>query len=129
EPEPVTAGAGDGAGKTFTGLPLKGAGAGALETNSGCGGAPGALSATGAGAPLSSIVATAAPIARVSPSLATVFKIPAFSAVSSKVALSDSSSAITSSICTASPSFFFQLARVTSVIDSPTGGTLIVKLI
>src|SRR6185503_2401727 len=87
--------------------------------------------ATGAaeGAPPSSIVATTAPIGKVSPSFAAVFNIPAFSAVSSKVALSDSNSAITSSISTLSPSFFFQLERVTSVIDSPTGGTLIVKLI
>src|SRR3569833_435299 len=106
-----------------------GAGAGALATTSGCGCAAGAASLAGAAAPPSSMVATVAPIGRTSPSFADSFKIPAFSAVSSKVALSDSNSAITSSICTVSPSFFFQLDSVTSVIDSPTGGTLIVKLI
>jgi hypothetical protein len=86
-------------------------------------------SAGAAAAPLpSSIRATVAPMANVSPSLAKVFKVQAFSAVSSKVALSDSNSAITSSILTTSPSFFNHDDRVTSVIDSPTGGTLISKL-
>src|SRR5476651_1586601 len=70
------------------------------------------------------MVQTTAPMANTSPSLAMVFKVPAFSAVSSKVALSDSSSAIASSMATASPSFFIQRDSVTSVIDSPTVGTL-----
>src|SRR5579875_4017988 len=43
-----------------------------------------------AAAPPASILATTAPIGSVSPSLAIVFKVPACSAVSSKVALSDS---------------------------------------
>jgi hypothetical protein len=50
---------------------------------------------------------------------------PAASAGNSKVALSDSSSHNTSSIDTVSPSFLFQDETVTSVIDSPTAGTLI----
>jgi hypothetical protein len=54
-----------------------------------------------------------------------IFKTPSLCAVSSNVALSDSSSAITSSSLTVSPSFFNQLAIVTSEIDSPTEGTFI----
>src|SRR5579863_4901392 len=69
------------------------------------------------------MVQTTAPMGNVSPSFAIVFNIPAFSAVNSNVALSDSSSAIASSIATASPSFFIQRDKVTSVIDSPTVGT------
>ena len=64
------------------------------------------------------------PIGTTAPCGFTIFNTPACGAVSSNVALSDSSSAITSSIFTASPSFFSQLAMVTSVIDSPTVGTL-----
>src|SRR5690606_35868896 len=75
------------------------------------------------------MVQTTAPISSVSPSLATVFKVPDCSAVSSNVALSDSNSAIISSISTKSPSFLTQRDNTTSVIDSPTGGTLISKLI
>ena len=41
------------------------------------------------------------------------------------MALSDSNSHKTSSIFTESPSFLFQDETVTSVIDSPTAGTLI----
>ena len=65
----------------------------------------------------------AAPIFKVSPSLPIILKIPSASAGNSNVALSDSSSHITSSILTKSPSFFTQAAIVTSVTDSPTEGT------
>ena len=75
-------------------------------------------------APLPSIEQITAPIGKTSPSLAKVFNTPAFSAVSSKVALSDSSSAIASSMATSCPSFLIQRDKVTSVIDSPTVGIL-----
>src|SRR5690606_442182 len=95
----------------------------------------GAASAAGAsaffsaaGASPSSIVHTTAPISKVSPSCAMMRRIPAFSAGNSKVALSDSNSAIFSSISTYSPSCFSHWASVTSVIDSPTAGTFISKL-
>src|SRR5690349_4530275 len=58
-------------------------------------------------------------------SCATILKIPLASAGNSNVALSDSTSAITSSSVTKSPSFFIQVEIVTSVIDSPTAGTFI----
>src|SRR5207344_3309460 len=58
-------------------------------------------------------------------SLATMRRIPLASAGNSNVALSDSTSAITSSSFTKSPSFFNQVEMVTSVIDSPTAGTFI----
>src|SRR5579863_10061133 len=82
-----------------------------------------AFGAVDVATPAPSIVQTTAPMGSTSPSLAMVFKTPAFSAVSSKVALSDSSSAMASSMATVSPSFLIQRDRVTSVIDSPTGGT------
>ena len=63
-------------------------------------------------------------MANTSPSLATWRRIPVASAGSSNVALSESTSAIISSNVTRSPSFFSQLARVTSVMDSPTVGTI-----
>ena len=77
-----------------------------------------------AGAPAASAISQMiVPIETVSPWAFVIFNIPACGAVSSKVALSDSSSAMISSIFTTSPSFFNQLAMVTSVIDSPTVGT------
>src|SRR5882724_7921918 len=85
-------------------------------------GSAGAPSGRGAD---SSICATTSPIFRVSPSFPTVFKTPAFSAFTSKVAFSLSSSAITSSRSTYSPSFFNHFTSVTSLMDSPTAGTLI----
>ena len=54
-----------------------------------------------------------------------ISNIPADSAGNSKVALSDSNSHSTSSKETLSPVFLFQTETVTSVIDSPTAGTLI----
>jgi hypothetical protein len=74
---------------------------------------------------VSSIVAVMSPIFNVSFSLATVCKMPAFYALISKVAFSLSSSAITSSLSTQSPSFFIHLVSVTSLMLSPTEGTLI----
>ncbi len=89
--------------------------------------AAGAASATvtDAVAPPASIVQMTAPIGKTSPSFATMCKIPSASAGNSNVALSDSSSHNTSSNFTWSPSFLFQVATVTSVIDSPTAGTFI----
>ena len=66
-----------------------------------------------------------APMGNTSPSEATMCNIPSASAGNSNVALSDSSSHKTSSNFTWSPSFLFQVATVTSVIDSPTAGTFI----
>ena len=66
-----------------------------------------------------------APISKVSPSCASIFNLPEDSAVKSKVALSESISAMTSSSSTISPSFFNQEDIVTSFIDSPTAGTII----
>ena len=77
----------------------------------------------------SSISQITSPIAKVSPSSALMCSLPAASAFNSNVALSDSSSQMTSSISTCSPSFLNHCAIVTSVIDSPTVGTLISKLI
>src|SRR5579863_4555987 len=82
-----------------------------------------AFGAVDVATPAPSIVQTTAPMGSTSPSLAMVFNTPAFSAVSSKVALSDSSSASASSMATWSPSFLSQRDKVTSVIDSPTVGT------
>ena len=45
------------------------------------------------------------------------------------MALSDSNSQITSSNLTESPDFLFQTETVTSVMDSPTAGTLISKTV
>ena len=73
----------------------------------------------------SSILQINAPISSVSPSLATILNVPEASEGNSNVALSDSSSHIISSILTVSPSFFTQVAIVTSVTDSPTDGTFI----
>src|SRR5512134_2470654 len=82
------------------------------------------VSAT-ADASVISILQIKPPMGNVSFSLATICKIPVASAGSSKVALSDSTSAITSSSLTKSPSFLSQVEIVTSVIDSPTAGTFI----
>ena len=59
------------------------------------------------------------------PSAAKISSFPVASAVNSKVALSDSISAITSSKTTKSPDALAQLDIVTSLIDSPTVGTCI----
>ena len=60
-----------------------------------------------------------------SPSLAKNWTVPAASAFSSKFALSDSNSQSKSSIATTLPLGTTNRDRVTSVIDSPTLGTLI----
>src|SRR5690606_12796328 len=67
--------------------------------------------------PPAAILQTVSPIARVAPSSAIWLKTPAVSAVSSNVALSDSSSAICWSISTDSPFATIHRDNVTSVID------------
>ena len=57
------------------------------------------------------------PISSVSPSFASIINFPEDSAVRSKVALSESISAIISSNSTISPSFLCQEEIVTSLID------------
>ena len=73
------------------------------------------------------IFAKIPPIGTTVPDSATISNTPAASAGNSKVALSDSNSQRTSSKETLSPVFLFQTETVTSVIDSPTAGTLISK--
>jgi len=72
-----------------------------------------------------SILQISPPIGSVVFSCATMRRIPVASAGSSKVALSDSTSAMISSVVTCSPSFLSQVEIVTSVMDSPTAGTFI----
>ena len=84
--------------------------------------------ASGLGASVS-MLPTVSPMASVSPSLATCFTAPACSALISKVAFSLSNSAITSSLSAHSPSFFSHLTRVTSLILSPTVGTIMFNAI
>src|SRR6218665_85929 len=71
----------------------------------------------------SSISHISSPMTAVFPACFLMRRMPACGAASSNVALSDSNSAIISSNFTASPSFFFQDAIVTSEMDSPTAGT------
>ena len=105
-----------GAAETATGGTATGAGAAEAAGDE-------SATLTSACTPPTSIEQITAPIGRTSPSLATICKIPSASAGNSKVALSDSNSHKTSSSFTWSPSFLFQVATVTSVIDSPTAGT------
>src|SRR6187401_1401313 len=74
---------------------------------------------------LVSILATKAPIARSSPSLATCINLPSASAGNSNVALSDSNSQIGSSLFTKLPSGLSHWDKVTSLMDSPITGTFI----
>ena len=61
-----------------------------------------------------------APISKVSPSCASIFNLPEDSAVKSKVALSESISAMTSSSSTISPFFFNQEAVSYTHLTLPT---------
>ena len=89
-------------------------------------GADAACAGAAAGDPsVISILQIKPPMGSVSFSFATILKIPLASAGNSKVALSDSTSAMTSSSLTKSPSFFIHVESVTSVMDSPTAGTFI----
>jgi hypothetical protein len=72
-----------------------------------------------------SMLHTISPILRVSPSAAMILMAPACSAFISKVAFSLSNSAITSSLSAHSPSFLSHFTNVTSLMLSPTVGTLI----
>ena len=86
--------------------------------------------ATGAAATAPTVIlANKPPIPTTEPDSATISKIPVASAGNSKVALSDSNSQITSSSLTESPDFLFQTETVTSVMDSPTAGTLTSKTV
>ena len=76
--------------------------AGAADVS--CAGAAGAAAPSGRAASSSILQATSS-IFNVSPSCATICRIPAFSALSSNVAFSDSNSQIISSLSTHSPSF------------------------
>ena len=89
------------------------------------------LSSTGIAVLLafSSIVPTISPMPKVAPSLANCFNAPATSAFNSKVAFSDSNSQIGSSKATIAPSSTNHCPSVTSVMDSPTPGIFISKLI
>src|SRR5262249_55154030 len=88
------------------------------------GAAAGRTGAAGAGRGSGSIVPIVAPIATVEPSAAAVFRTPEDAAGTTLLALSVSSSNSGSPAFTAAPSDFSQRARMPSVIDSPTPGTV-----
>src|SRR6185312_6044600 len=87
--------------------------------------AAGGGAAAAVGAASGSRVPIVAPMVTVEPSGTPIFKVPADGAGTTLLALSVSSSKSGSPALTAAPSGLSQRARIPSVIDSPTPGTLI----
>ena len=123
---PAPAGVGEGAGPTGTGCGAgAGVGAGATALAGAAAGAAtlGALAGASTTSPGFPIAQRAAPIAICEPSGAKIFtSVPSKNDSSSMVALSVSTSASMSPLFTASPSFFFHLTSVPTVMVSLSFG-------